>query len=51
MNEERLVKFAERIRRAIAGMAIPSGNVSLKVTTSVGLAVWDSESAGDLPPR
>ena len=52
MNEERLVKFAERIRKAIASMAIPSGNVSLKVTTSVGLAVWDKrESAGDFYRR
>ena len=52
MNEERLVKFAERILKAIATMAIPSGNVSLKVTTSVGLAVWDKrESAGDFYRR
>jgi two-component system cell cycle response regulator len=52
MHEERLQKFAERIRKAVAGMAVPTGNVSLKVTTSVGLAVWDGrESAEDFYRR
>ena len=52
MSEERLQKFAERIRGAVAGMAVLTGNVSLKVTTSVGLAVWDGrESAEDFYRR
>lgn len=41
MDETGLVKFAERIRKAIAALTIHSGNVRLRVTTSVGLAVWD----------
>ena len=41
MSEDYLMKFAERIRKAIAALVITSGNVRLKVTTSVGLAVWD----------
>jgi len=41
MDSEMMVRFAERIRKAISGMAIVSGNVRLKVTASVGLAVWD----------
>ena len=46
MDVETLARFADRIRRAIAGMAVISGNVRLKVTASVGIAVWDrSESA------
>jgi two-component system cell cycle response regulator len=46
MDAETLARFAERIRKAIAGMAVISGNVRLKVTASVGIAVWDrSETA------
>lgn len=41
MEMEALYKLAERIRRAIAALPIMHGNVRLKVTTSVGLAVWD----------
>ncbi|PZO81506.1 MAG: GGDEF domain-containing protein [Mesorhizobium amorphae] len=49
IDAELLAKLAERIRRAIAGLTILSGNVRLRVTTSVGLAVWDGrESAEDL---
>lgn len=48
MDEELLMKLAERIRKAIASLTVMSGNVRLKVTTSVGLAVWDrKESATD----
>jgi len=52
MDAELLGRFAERIRKAIANMSILSGNVRLKVTTSVGLAVWDhKESAEDFYRR
>lgn len=52
MDAELLSKFAERIRKAIAGMSILSGNVRLKITTSVGLAVWDrKETAEDFFKR
>lgn len=52
MDSETLVRFAERIRKAIAGMAVLSGNVRLKITASVGLAVWDrKESAEDFYRR
>jgi len=48
MDAEMLTKFAERIRAAIAAMPVMSGNVRLRVTASVGLAVWDrKESAED----
>lgn len=46
MDIELLRKFAERIRKGVANLTILNGNVRLKVTTSVGLAVWeDSETA------
>jgi diguanylate cyclase (GGDEF)-like protein len=52
MEVELLARFAERIRKAIANMSIMSGNVRLKVTASVGLAVWDhKESAEDFYRR
>jgi two-component system, cell cycle response regulator len=52
MDVELLSKFAERIRAAISAMSISSGNVRLRVTTSVGLAVWDrSETADDFYRR
>ena len=41
MDHDLLIKLAERIRRAVAAMAIVSGNVRLKITTSVGLAIWN----------
>ena len=41
MDLEGLNKFAERIRRAVSELVIQSGNVRLKVTTSIGVAAWD----------
>ena len=47
MDIDALAKFAERIRKAVADLVIVSGNVRLKVTTSVGLAVWDFQEDAD----
>ena len=47
MEAELLAKFAERIRKAIANMSVLSGNVRLKITTSVGLAVWDRKETAE----
>lgn len=47
LDKEALAKFAERIRRAVADLVIQSGNVRLKVTTSVGIASWDGQEAPD----
>jgi two-component system, cell cycle response regulator len=41
MTPDLLIKLAERIRRAIASLTVSNGNVRLKVTASLGLAVWD----------
>lgn len=47
-----LVILAERIRKAIAKLNIETANIHLKVTTSVGLVIWDgSESAQDFYRR
>ena len=42
-----LIKFAERIRKAIATLTIPAGNVRLKVTASLGLAVWNGRESAE----
>jgi diguanylate cyclase (GGDEF)-like protein len=47
LDSELLMKLAERIRKAIAAMAVVSGNVRLKITTSVGLAVWNGSETAD----
>ncbi len=47
MDNAMLTKLAERIRKAIAALTVTKGNVRLKVTTSVGLAVWDGKETAD----
>lgn len=47
MEISTLTKLAERIRKAIAGMVIESGNARLNVTASLGLAVWDRRESQD----
>jgi two-component system, cell cycle response regulator len=47
MDSDLLTKLAERIRKAIASLTVDSGNVRLKVTTSVGLAIWDGKETAE----
>ena len=47
MDIETLSKFADRIRTAISQLTISSGNIRLRVTTSIGVAVWDGRESGD----
>lgn len=47
MDHEMLVRLAERIRKGIAAMPIMSGNVRLRITASVGLAVWDRKESAE----
>jgi diguanylate cyclase (GGDEF)-like protein len=47
MDNDMLIKLAERIRKAIASLTVTTGNVRLRVTTSVGLAVWDGKEDAD----
>ncbi len=49
MDLEMLTRLAERIRKGIAAMPVLSGNVRLRITSSVGLAIWNRvEGADDL---
>jgi diguanylate cyclase (GGDEF)-like protein len=36
---------AERIRRAISALVVSAGNARLRVSVSVGLAVWDGKES------
>ena len=47
MDRDALIKLADRIRKAIAALTIRAGNVHIKVTISVGLAIWDHKESPD----
>lgn len=47
IDGEMLTKLADRIRRAISALTITNGNVTLKVTASIGVAVWDHKETAD----
>lgn len=47
MDTDMMIKLAERIRKAIAATTVFSGNVRLKITTSVGLAIWDKRESAE----
>lgn len=47
LDEDMLAKLAERIRTAVSQLTVTTGNVTLRVTTSVGLAVWDRKETAD----
>ncbi|MFP1633492.1 GGDEF domain-containing protein [Zhengella sp. ZM62] len=52
MDAELLAKFANRIRMAISQLTISSGNIRIRVTTSIGVAIWDGrEGSEDLYRR
>lgn len=52
MNKESLFKLADRIRQAVSNLNIRAGNVHLRVTMSIGLAIWDHrETSEDLYKR
>lgn len=47
MNLVGLEKLAERIRDAVSALSIPTGRGGLRVTTSVGLAVWEGKETAE----
>ncbi|WP_274424566.1 GGDEF domain-containing protein [Chelativorans sp. YIM 93263] len=47
MNQDSLVKLAERIRKVISDLVVEAGSARLRVTTSVGLAVWNGKETAD----
>ncbi|WP_295812660.1 GGDEF domain-containing protein [uncultured Nitratireductor sp.] len=47
MNDESLVKLAERIRRAVGALMIETSNVHIRVTISVGLSIWNGRESAE----
>lgn len=47
VSHGQLYALADRIRNAIAGLMVQTGNVTLRVTVSAGVAVWDGREGGD----
>ncbi|TDH34207.1 GGDEF domain-containing protein [Pseudohoeflea suaedae] len=47
ITERQIFELAERIRRAIAQIAVEAGAVSINVTVSAGIAIWDGKETGE----
>ncbi|MDF1608444.1 GGDEF domain-containing protein [Hoeflea sp. YIM 152468] len=47
ISESQLFNLSDRIRQAVSEIAVRNGNVTLKVTVSAGLAIWDGEESGE----
>lgn len=47
ITERQLYNLSDRIRQAVSELHIPHGNVTLKVTVSAGLAIWDGVEPGE----
>jgi len=46
ITERQIFELAERIRRAIAQIVVNAGGVSINVTVSAGIAIWDGNETG-----
>jgi len=47
INERQLFNLSDRIRQAVSDLRIIDGNVTLRVTVSAGLAIWDGVESGE----
>ncbi len=47
ITEEQLFNLADRIRLAVSQVNITTGNVTLRVTMSAGVAIWDGIERGE----
>jgi diguanylate cyclase (GGDEF)-like protein len=47
MDMDGLVRLGDRIRHGIAGLPILAGNIRLRITSSVGLALWDGKESAE----
>lgn len=47
LSQENIVRLADRIRVAVSQLRIRSGKVTLKVTMSIGVAIWDGQESGE----
>ncbi|WP_420408835.1 GGDEF domain-containing protein [Hoeflea sp.] len=47
ITERQLHNLANRIREAVSQLTVTSGNVTLRVTISAGIAIWDGKESGE----
>ncbi|MBU2487441.1 MAG: GGDEF domain-containing protein [Alphaproteobacteria bacterium] len=47
ITESQLYSLSDRIRQAVSELRIVNGNVTLKVTVSAGLAIWNGVESGE----
>lgn len=47
VTSSQLYGLADRIRTAISGLVVETGNVTLRITVSAGVALWDGKEKGD----
>ncbi|MDP2121335.1 MAG: GGDEF domain-containing protein [Hoeflea sp.] len=47
ITERQLFNLSDRIRQAVADLKIRNGNVTLRVTVSAGLAIWNGVESGE----
>lgn len=47
ITERQLYNLSDRIRQAVSEIAVRNDNVTLKVTVSAGLAIWDGKESGE----
>jgi len=47
MQEAQLVEFADRIRNAVAEIVVPTARGRIKVTASVGAAIWNPQETAE----
>jgi two-component system, cell cycle response regulator len=47
ITEGQLYNLSDRIRQAVSELRITNGNVTLKVTVSAGLAIWNGVESGE----
>jgi len=47
ITESQLYNLSDRIRQAVSELTITHGNVTLKVTVSAGLAIWNGVESGE----
>jgi two-component system cell cycle response regulator len=47
ISERQLHSLADRIRQAVSQLNVKTGNVTLRVTISAGLAIWDGVESGE----
>lgn len=47
VSDSQLYSLADRVRNGISGLTVEIGNVTLRITVSAGVALWDGHETGE----